>query len=551
MKPEKAKARFSLGRMFDVALAPVFPGWAARRAKARLRFGADNARATFLSAFTRRLGAYDAGDKGRTTADWPRKKLSADQAILGDQGVLVARARSAVRNDWAIASVVRAYKRHVVGTGITAHAAAAHPDTGDPLDEFNRRADKLWNRWARDPALVDEEGDSDFLGIQQLLATEYKQAGESFAVMSYVPRLDQVGLTLQVFEVEQLDTSKSTNADTGYEVRNGIEVTPTGRKVAYWVHLGKHPLESYSGNPSRVPADRVVHLKRKDRPRQTHGVTDLSPVLRAAWHTEMLADYTILRARLESCIGASLETEAGAEIGDMAGLLTGATADQADANSNSQYNFEPGMIWPMPNGVKANFHVPTTPGGTYEPFTKWQVKKIAAGSGMDYPTVSRDFSGNTYAGQRQGLIELWGETDPEQLRMINVALRRIRDQFIAYAVMEGRLEAVMWHVSAEWREAYCEADWQPQAKPWIDPKNQAEARKIMLDYFLTTHDQIFNELGVASSREMFRKIAAERADLASRGLVLPDGGAGAPAAESAPPPGLASFEKPGGIHAPN
>ncbi|HET6441668.1 MAG TPA: hypothetical protein VFH53_04760, partial [Phycisphaerae bacterium] len=180
------------------------------------------------------------------------------------------------------------------------------------------------------------------------------------------------------------------------------------------------------------------------------------------------------------------------------------------------------------------------------------VAGLAAGAGMDYPTVSRDFSGNSYAGQRQGLIELWGETDPEQLAMINVALRRVRNNFIDYAVAEGRLEAVMWHVSEDWREAYREADWQPQGKPWIDPKNQAEARKIMLEYFLTTHDQIFNEMGAPAAREMFKRIAAERRAIADEGLVLPGGGAGAPAAEPAPSPGLASWEQPiqGGVHAP-
>ena len=70
------------------------------------------------------------------------------------------------------------------------------------------------------------------------------------------------------------------------------------------------------------------------------------------------------------------------------------------------------MLVPLAPGRTMKFHAPTTPGSQYEPFTRTQITKIAAGAGLDYPTVARDFTGMTYSGQLQGRLETWAETDP-------------------------------------------------------------------------------------------------------------------------------------------
>jgi len=515
------------------ALARVFPGWALKREIARLRL-------TMIGESRRFLSTYEAAEKSRLTDDWPSKTKSADAAIGGDYWTILSRARGAARDSWAAVSIADGYVRHVVGKGITARANARNPETNASLDIFNRAADREWARWSTRPELCDSEGTKTFVGIEALCAREMTIAGEAFVVISYEPRDGDVGLVLQMVEPEQFDTSITQYKDpaTGVtrEVKAGIELDDRGRAVAYHVYQAGHPLDAWgkwrSSSSARVPASRVIHLMRQDRVRQSHGVSRLTPVLREMYHTRMYEEYTLLRARFEACGGAAITSEPGASPLTMEGLNTGASSDALDANSNTQFNMEPNMVWQLPAGKKVEFLAPQTPGGQYEPFTRAQMKKIAAGAGLDYPTVSRDFSGNTYSGQRQGMIETWGETDAEQLRMMNVLCRRVWEAFITYAVLEGRLAAPLW-AQPLWRRAYLEATWQAPPKEWIDPNNQANAVKSMVDYRIKPRRDIYNELG-QDWKEAFTQIAEEERFAASLNVKLPDAG-GAPAPAPAPP----------------
>jgi lambda family phage portal protein len=493
------------------------------------------------------LAKFDAAEKSRTTTDWDAKLESADARILADYATIAARARAAVQNDWSASSLVDGHVRHVVGTGITAKCNVRHIDTAQPLQDFNERADWLWEQWGRTPAWCDQERRKTLLDMEALAVRELVTVGESFTILNYAPRQGMVGLTLQMFEPEQLDVSKYT-APNGNEIKRGIEIDDFGAAVAYWVYLKKHPLEGgyvpggrAVTQSERVPQERVLHLMRQERVRQTHGVTRMISVLREMWHTKMFEEYTLLRARFEACGGATIETELGSGNADLYGLLAapGTLNQDTDTSGNKKMRFEPNMVWELPPGKKANFHAPQTPGGQHVPYTQQQVKKIAAGGGLDYPTVSRDFSGNTFAGQRQGMIESWMETDPEQLRLINCWLRPIHDAFITWAIKEGRLSAPGFNSGDDWHAMYLEAEYQPPEKPWIDPANQAAAAKLMLEQRLQTRKQIMGSLGI-DLRDVFRELHDEQELAKSLGIVLPETQPQKPAQSPVEPkPGMA------------
>jgi len=503
---------FLNGGGLDRAIARVSPGWAARRCAARLRAELDRQRLAYLST-------YEAAEKSRHTADWSAKNKSADQIITADYWTILARARAAARDDWSAASIADGYVRHVVGTGITAQANARDPVSGQAWEDFNTAIDLLWKLWSERPIYCDLEHNKCLEDIQALMEREVINAGQAFAIMDYVPRPGMVGLTLQLFEPEQLDRSRTTWRDpvTGedHDIANGIELDDHGAAVAYHVYTGKHPYTSYGGDSTRVPAHRVLHLMRQDRVRQSQGVTRYAPVLREMWHGKMYAEYTLLRARFEACGGVSVKRELEGSPANFLGLRTDSAADELDANDNLQLNFEPNMVLDPGPGVALEFHDPKVPGGQYEPFTKQGTKKTAAGAGLDYPTVSRDFSGNTFSGQRQGMIENWMETDPEQRRMISGFLRPVRETFIDLAIMEARVAAPLYHLGLAYRTAYMETTYQPQPRQWIDPANQAAAAKIALETDLDSYERLLAERGY-NWRKHFRQRADEtqlRSDL--------------------------------------
>ena len=517
----------AIGRLIDAPIGVVAPGWAAARARARLVLQVRRVQQQFLST-------YAAADKKRTSADWTSKTLSADQAGIGDAVTMTNRARTAARDHWAADSIGRAYRRHVVGIGITPRAAARDPDTGKELTEFNQAADRLWYAWARRPAWCDVEGRKSLTEIQGLIVEELVNAGEAFVLPVYARAGDHVGLAVQLIEPEQLDLSKTRDAATGNEIRGGVEITPQGRPVAYHVYTAAHPLEKWSIKSTRISAERIHHVFRQRRVRQTRGVTALASVLVKLRHAQMYDEYMLVRARLEACIGLIVTQDLG--IGELDLSLKGPSGDTGqDANANEEINFEPGMVHRLRPGENVAFQNPTTPGGEYSPFTRAQYGQIAAGVGLDYATVSRDFSQGNYSSQRQGLIETWGETDPIQALLRDTVLTPIRDEFVTLAIVEGRLDAPGFLSDPAWADAYLACDWQPPPKPWIDPARQAAAIKIALEQRLTTRRAELNRLG-EDVREVLRQTADEQALADELGVRLPEAGGDARAAPVEPRP---------------
>ena len=171
---------------------------------------------------------------------------SADQALIADAPTLNARARLAGRDDWAIKSAIGAYKRHVVGRGITPRAAAIDPATGELRVDFNNRADALFRTWSRDPTLCDQERKTTFVGLQRLLIAEFVTVGMAMEIQNYTRRAEGVGLTLQVFEPEQLARDRDKDPTTGNAIRHGIEIDKYGAPVAFHIGTSEHPLETSS-----------------------------------------------------------------------------------------------------------------------------------------------------------------------------------------------------------------------------------------------------------------------------------------------------------------
>jgi lambda family phage portal protein len=470
-------------------LERAFPSWAAKREAARLRYESLRHRREMLAT----LGA---AERGRLAADWHAPLKSADGIILPDNTTINARARLAVYDDWVAASIVGGYRRHIIGTGITARASARHPDTDEALTDFNKAADKLWTQWARRPQWCDRERRKSLVEIQNVGISDLITVGQSFAVTNYEPDADRVGLSVQVLEVEQLDLTKDRNSATGNEIRGGVEIDSYGAPVAYHIFTRAHPYDGWRRQKSeRIPADRVLHLMRQDRPRQVYGISRLTSILKKLRHLQMYEEYQMVAARLEACIGAVIQVDASIGDGISALGLEPQTGDATtDDAGNPQIEFQPGMFPRLNPGEEVNWHKPNRPGDMYEPYVKAQLKATSAGSGLDYPTVSRDFSGNTYAGQRQGMLERDKETDPLQMLMVDLWLRNIRDEFITLAVLEGRLDAPDFFNDPRWAMAYLSAEWQPPPKPWIDPQNQANAAKTQIEMGITTRRKILNEL---------------------------------------------------------
>lgn len=526
----------TLGRVVDSALLPFFPGYALRRMQNR-------AMAEYLRTF------HEAARKDRTTHDWPDERMSADQAILPEMDTVNARARHQVANDWSGQAAKKAMRRHTIGIGITPKAAAVHPRTGKLFTEHNAARDRLWKHWADRPRLCDVEGRKSLLELVGLTFDEFKTVGNGFLVWSYRRMPHQVGLQVQAFEVEQLARGlhDSMKPASGNEIRQGVEVNRFGRPEAYWVHLDRHPLDGalYPGGsfnifdtePQRIPAERVLHLHRQTRPRETLPPSAYAPVLSKMFGAKRYDDKELIAKGMEAFLAFAIkqnpEFGTGLGFGYDANASNGSTSTPQDAGGARELRWEPGRIPVLFPKEEIQMFNPQRPGAQYPGYMEMQAAMMGAGLGISRSNLLRIFTG-AYVSERMGLLETWKEVEPDQLLAISQILLPLWELFGTFAILEHRIPAPQFLDDPMVMAGYHLADWQPPPREEVDPARTAAANKINIDYRLTPRQGIRNKQG-GDVREDFAQIEAERADAESRGIRLPEDQAGGPGVSPSEP----------------
>lgn len=452
--------------------------------------------------------AYEAAAKNRSNADWRAGLTTATMAIVEGLDTMLARSRWMIRNDGYAASAQGGFRRKVVGGGITARAAARDPDTNEMLTGYNTSHDLLWNSWALDPRLCDVEQTKSLYEKQAVWMDELFAAGGVLLIAVYTPNKDGIGLAIQEIEYEQLDRTLTNFG--GRAVYNGIETNQFGAPVAYHVFAAAHPLEETPSVSTRIEADRVWHVFRKTRVRQRLGAPMMAAVMPALRNLSMYELYTISKARTEAAYhGFITDTSANATKtpDQLRNLVSAAPPTGASDNPNElQVRVENGLF-PVLRNQKVEFAPSTTPNTVYPPFVLENLKKIAAGTGLDVPTITRWYAEGNFNTQRKAQLEMEAETDAlRDLQFINGALRGIREQWTDIAVDEKKLKATGYRESARWRTAYLTTNWQGPPKQSVDEIKDQAAWDMKLRGMRASLQDYFNERGL-DPRDVLAEIA--------------------------------------------
>ena len=415
---------------------------------------------------------HDAARRDSTTADWRARLASADEAILEDLDVMLARSRLEIANNGYAASIQGAYRRYVVGGGITARSAARHPETGEMLKSFNAQLDAVWEEYVWEPALCDAEGTKTMPEKQQVWMNELLAAGGVFVLRKYAPSRQGVGLVLQEVEYEQRDCTISQHQ--GRAVRGGVETDAYGRPTAYHLYEAGHPLDDLGTKPRRVEAARCCHMFRQDRVRQRIGAPWTRPVLARLRQLAMYEAYTMIQARTRAAYPGFIKQQAGTGPLTPAVVARQFSASQqaeaaADGAGELRINITPGVMPVLKPGQEPYFPAPSVPDTMFPPFVLEQLKGISAGCGLDVATVARWYADGNFSSQRQAKLDVWAEVDwIQDLLFVHKIMRVVRREFVELAIREGRVSATGYDLSDRWRRAYLTTNWQGPPKQSID-----------------------------------------------------------------------------------
>lgn len=419
---------------------------------------------------------YDAGNHGRLNANWNVINQSAEHTDRYSRESVRARARDLERNSDIMNSIIGAFKRNVVGGGYRLQARTLN-------DETNKELEKYWQIWCKKQN-CDVTATQSFNQIIRMAVVRKKIDGGILFVKRYTTG-GLLPFKLQMFEVDELDSSSMMPRSKGNRVCGGIEYTPYNKPVGYWIK--QYELDGYGLNePIYIDAKDVIFYFTKRRPSQVREMSDMSQTITRIRDVNEFMVAVSVKERIAACLSVFIKrTIPTTNIG------RGTQQVNAKHIDYEGKTISPGMIKELNAGDEIQVVNPTGQAADATSFTKLQQRLIGAGQGISYEAMSRDMSETNYASARQGLIEDGLTYDDEKELLLEV-MDEIYETFVISAVLAGLISIRdFW----EKKDEYMAHKWIQVPKQWIDPAKEATADKTALRTGQKTFQQIAAENG--------------------------------------------------------
>lgn len=407
---------------------------------------------------------------------------SADAELHHSLTQLRARSRQMVRDSSYAKRAKLIVVNNVVGTGVGMQAQVV--TTRDNLAQrVNDDIEGQWAAWCAAPN-CHTGGALHFHDLERAAMGQIFEAGECFIRKHYARfGSSRIPLALELIEPERLahEFVEPGAGDARGEVRMGIEVDAFGRALAYWVRR-YHPgdIRMHHGAADRyerVPAADMYHLRIVDRWPQTRGEPWLHSVLRKIDEMNEYTGSEVAAARASSYYFATIKTP------DEPG---GLADEEEEGTEQNVMNIEPLTIQELKPGEELEFHQPNRPNAALDPFMRHMLREVAAGCGVSYESLSRDYSQSNYSSSRLALLDdrdMWKVVQQWWIRNFRMPLHAA---WLQQAVLARALDSVPPSQYAVEPSKFEAVHFKPRGWSWVDPTKEVNAYKEAIKAGLTT-----------------------------------------------------------------
>ena len=422
------------GYWIDRITAPIAPVWTLRRQRARYA-GEILAR------------HYEGAANTYRTQGWKKPASDANAAVGPGLAPLRQAARDLVRNNPYAAGALASIVNETIGWGIVAKSA-------------NVRAMKLWKAWAETKA-CDADGQHDIYGLQKLVLRTIAESGEVLIRRRFRLPADglPIPLQLQVLEPDFLDQAKDAiTLPNGGRIVQGVEFSPIGERVAYWL-FRDHPgsIQGAFAPSVRIPAEGVVHLFRGERPGQVRAVSWFAPSLLKWKDLDEYDDATLVKQKIAACLAVFVRDDL-----DGGGAPLGEPNDVAAPPIDT---LSPGMVSNLPAGRQISVVEPPRV-NDYGDYMDRNLRGIATGLRVLYEGMTGDHRDLSFSAARMSRLAHQPDVDDWRWRLV---IPGFCDPAWRWA-MEAAAIAGLLNVADP-----PPVSWTPPPLPFIDPANEGLA----------------------------------------------------------------------------
>ncbi|MFC3674669.1 phage portal protein [Ferrovibrio xuzhouensis] len=490
---------------------------------------------------------YRAGSAfSRELREWQPFPGSADSDLLQGLPLIMARTRDIAQNHGFASGAMQTHLDNVIGGNLRLSAKPEWRVLGQSpewADEWGREVEAKFRLWAYDPRkFCDAARKCSLPGLFGLAYRSQFMNGAALALPQWIEhRGAPYATAIQLLEPDRL--SNPLGQPDSDVMRGGVEIDEFGAAVAYHIR-SRHPGDIFASAMGqspftwvRVPREtawgraQCIHAFDVERVEQTRGKPQMTAILE---HLKMLTRYeaaelqaTIVNAMfaafIESPFDASLLGEAlGAE-----DFMTYQNA-RADFHTERGLKMDGVKIPQLFPGEKFTFTTPTRPNTGFDAFTAAALRNIAAGTGLTYEQLSRDYSKTNYSSARAALLESWKFFRGKRQQFGFDFCTPTYALWLEEAVDKG--EVTLPPGAPDFWEAYpayTACKWIGPSMGWIDPMKEADAVARRLELNITTM-----EAECAAQGEDFDDVLQQRARelRRMRGLGLAPAGPAVPGA---------------------
>ncbi len=416
-----------------------------------------------------------------------RKEYGAgDTAVIRAGGSIRQQARHLDQNHDIATGALNVLVQNIVGPQGIGVDPVPRTLGGVIHDELADQILRVYQDWMLKPEVTWQH---DWAAAQRLACRTWLRDGEMLAQhvagnISSLQHGTEVPYSIELLEPDLLPLDLISSGNP--RIVGGVEINGWKRPVAYHIyreHPGEIAFSSRAFEVKRVTADRISHLKMVSRIGQLRGVSIFAPVM---LRLDDIKDYEESE-RIAAKVAASMAAYIKKGMPDMY---------NQDKDENGEYEpralrFRPGTVYDdLRPGEEIGTIDTKRPSAALEPFRNGQLRAAASGLRVTYSSLAKDYNG-TYSAQRQELVEGYGAYGALASDFISMLVRPVYLRFLEAAIVSGKI-ILPRNIDPL---SIGDALYLPPQMPWIDPKKEADAWRLLEENHYASGQEIVRRRG--------------------------------------------------------